>query len=230
MSSGPLVVEFCGLPGSGKSSVAAHTCRALRSAGVDAYVADLPVSAAAPRPARVLRRGSLALRQAAGGPGGASRAARVMAATRPTTRDGVALLAQLLAVQGLISQAQRGDRVALLEEGLVQTLWSVGLRSSVDRLDRLVDWLAMTTRADVVVLVDAPTGTVLDRLAARPSRHSRTQRLAPDRRLPELALGRGLLDGLLAGLPGQVLTVRNDGSVPLADLGRDTALEVLRIV
>ena len=230
MTSGPLVVEFCGLPGSGKSTLAAHTCRAMRSEGVDAYVADLPVSATAPRPARVLRRGGLALRQVSGGPGDAWQAARLVAATLPPTRDGVALLAQLLAVQELTARAQRGDRVALLEEGLVQTLWSVGLRSSVDSLDQLVDWLASTTRAKFVVLVDAPTGTVLDRLAARPSRHSRTQRLAPDRRLPELALGRGLLDGLLAGLPGEVLTVRNDGSVPLADLGRDTALKVLRAV
>ena len=230
MSSGPLVVEFCGLPGSGKSAVASHTCRAMRSEGVDAYVADLPVSAAAPRPARVLRRGGLALRQVAGGPGDAARAARVVAATRPSRWDGAALLAQLLAVQELTARARRGDRVALLEEGIVQTLWSVGLRSSVDRQDRLVDWLALTTRADVVVLVDAPTGTVLDRLAARRSRHSRTQRLAPDQRLRELTLGRGLLDGLLEGLPGDVLTVRNDGSVPLADLGRATALEVLRVV
>jgi len=230
MSNGPLVVEFCGLPGSGKSTLAAHTCRAMRSQGVDAYIADLPVSAAAPRPARVLRRGGLALRQVAGGPGDAWKAARVMAATRPSTRDGAALLTQLLAAQGLTAEARRGDRVALLEEGLVQTLWSVGLRSPVDSRDRLADWLAMTARADVVVLVDAPTGTLLHRLAARPSRHSRTQRLAPDRRLPELALGRGLLDGLLAGLPGQVLTVRNDGSVSLAELGRYTALEVLRVV
>jgi len=227
MNGGPLVVEFCGLPGAGKSSVAAHTCRALRSAGVDAYVADLAVSAAAARPARVIRRAGLALRQAAGGPSDTAQVARLVAATGQSTRDGAALLAQLLAVQRLVARARRRDGVALLEEGLVQTLWSVALRSRVDCADELNGWLATTASPDLVVLVDAPTGTVLDRLAARPSRHSRTQRLGPGELVRELGDGRRLLDRLL---PRDALTVRNDGTVPLSDLGRAAAEVVLRVV
>ena len=227
MSSRPLVVEFCGLPGSGKSSVAAHTCRALRSAGVEAYVADLAVSAAAARPARVVRRAGLALRQAVRGPSDAAQVARLVAATGQSPRDGAALLAQLLAVQRLVARARRRNGVALLEEGLVQTLWSVALRSRVDCADELDRWLATTASPDLVVLVDAPTGMVLDRLAARPSRHSRTQRLGPRELVRELGDGRRLLDRLL---PRDALTVRNDGTVPLADLGRAAAEVVLRVV
>ena len=217
MSSRPLVVEFCGLPGSGKSSVAAHTCRALRSAGVEAYVADLAVSAAAARPARVVRRAGLALRQAVRGPSDAAQVARLVAATGQSPRDGAALLAQLLAVQRLVARARRRNGVALLEEGLVQTLWSVALRSRVDCADELDRWLATTASPDLVVLVPGPSS-----LARR----------LPRRRGPagggrELGDGRRLLDRLL---PRDALTVRTDGTVPLADLGRAAAEVVLRVV
>jgi RecA/RadA recombinase len=86
-----LVVEFCGLAGSGKSALAAHTCAALRRAGDDAVLGDLPVSAAAP-PSAPVRRKVLAS-AAATEPVATTRVLRVVAATRLAPRDGVGLLA-----------------------------------------------------------------------------------------------------------------------------------------
>jgi RecA/RadA recombinase len=225
-----LVVEFCGLPGSGKSSLAAQTCLALRSAGVEARVADHAVSAAVPRRTRVRRRGSSAVAGLATRPLEAARAARLVAATRPSPRDGAALLAQLLTVQRLTSAARHRGGVVLVEEGTVQTMWSLALRAGADTLEEVRREVSAGCTADLLVVVEAPTALLLHRLEARSSRHSRTQRLDPGDRGPELERGRRLLDQLLVGLPQATLTVGNDGSTPLVALGQHTAGWVLRAV
>ena len=83
---------------------------------------------------------------------------------------------------------------------------------------------------DLLVVVQAPLDVLLRRLDDRPSRHSRTQRLAPDRRGAELERGLLLLDRLVDTVPGERITVTNNGSVPIAELGRHTAERVLRAV
>lgn len=223
-----LVVEFCGLPGSGKSSLAGQTCRAFRAAGVEAHVIDTPVSAAVPTHTRLRRRGSLALAGLAAQPLDTARAARLVAATGPSPRDGAALLAQLLTVQRLTARARLRGGVALLEEGTVQTMWSLALRSTTGTFEAIHRELTAGCGSDVVVVVEAPSDVLLGRLDRRPSRHSRTQRLPPGDRAPELEHGRRLLGQLLVGLPQTTLTVSNDGATPLAELGRHTASWVLR--
>jgi hypothetical protein len=82
---------------------------------------------------------------------------------------------------------------------------------------------------DLLVVVDAPLDVLMSRLESRPSRHSRTQRIAVDRRAPELERGRLLLDLLVDTVPCGRITVPNDGSVPIEELGRHTAEWVLRV-
>jgi len=224
----PLVVEICGLPGAGKSAIAAHTCRALLSSGIAAQVADLPMSAAAAAAARVRRRAASAAAEILSRPVESARAARLAVATSPSPRDGVALLAQWLTVQRLAARHRHG--VALIEEGPVQTLWSLALRARRDTLDDMRRCLAAGSGSDLVVVVDAPTDVLLNRLDLRSSRHSRTQLLAPACRGPELEHGRRLLDLLITDLPQERLAVVNDGSAPLIELGRRTAEWVLRAV
>jgi hypothetical protein len=223
-----LVVELCGLPGSGKSVLAAHTCAALRRSGVDAVVADLPVSAAAPASARVRRKVLAAAVAATAEPVATGRAIRVVASSRPTPRDGLGLLAQWLTVQQLQRRARARPGVWLLEEGSVQTVWSLALRASAPGAD--VAGLLEVRPPDLVVVVEAPLDVLLRRLDDRPSRHSRTQRLAADRRGAELVRGRLLLDRLVDSLPCDRFTVPNDGSVPVEELGGHIAEWVLRAV
>jgi thymidylate kinase len=224
-----VVVELCGLPGSGKSVLAAHTVAALRRAGVEAIVADLPVSAAAPTSARVRRKVLAATAEAATEPVATARTARAVTGIRPAPRDGLGLLAQWLSVRRLHRSARSRPGVSLLEEGIVQTVWSLGLRAPPGGTDpaRLLDAEAAP---DLLVVVEAPLDVLLRRLDDRPSRHSRTQRLAVDRRGPELERGRLLLDRLVDTLRCGRLTVPSDGSVPLEELGRHTAEWVLRAV
>ena len=222
-----LVVELCGLPGSGKSALAEATCAALRRHGVEAVVADLPVSAAAPASARVRRKVLAAAAAAAGDPVATARVVRAVAGSRPTPRDGLGLAAQWLTVRGLQRAARARVGVSLVEEGVVQTLWSLALRAPEDGagVPRMLDaW-----SPDLLVVVDAPLDVLLGRLESRASRHSRTQRLAVDRREPELERGRLLLDLLVDTVPCGRITVPNDGSVPIEELGRHTAEWVLRV-
>jgi energy-coupling factor transporter ATP-binding protein EcfA2 len=222
-----LVVELCGLPGSGKSTLAAHIYAALREAGVEAVVADLPVSAAAPAPARVRRKVLAASAAVVREPVAAARVVGAVTGSRPTPRDGLGLAAQWLTVRGLQRSARARAGVSLLEEGVVQTLWSLALRAPADG--------AASTRMlhawspDLLVVVDAPLDVLMSRLESRPSRHSRTQRIALDRRGPELERGRLLLDLLVDTVPCGRITVPNDGSVPIEQLGRHVAEWVLRV-
>ncbi len=222
-----LVVELCGLPGSGKSTLAAHTCAALRASGVEAVVADLPVSAAAPASARI-RRKALALAAAvAAEPVATARVVGAVTGSRPTPRDGLGLGAQWLTVRGLQRSARARAGVSLLEEGVVQTLWSLALRAPADGVDPAR--MLAAGSPDLLVVVDAPLDVLLSRLETRHSRHSRTQRLAVDRRGPELERGRLLLDLLVDAVPCGRITVPNDGSVPVERLGTRIAEWVLRV-
>jgi hypothetical protein len=223
-----LVVELCGLPGSGKSTLAAHTCAALRRSGVDAVVADLPVSASATRSARVRRKVLAAAAAAAAEPATTARGFRVVTSSRPTARDGLGLLAQWLTVQQLHRQGRARPGVRLLEEGSVQTVWSLTLRASASEADAAR--LLQLRPPDLLVVVEAPLDMLLQRLDDRPSRHSRTQRLAPDLRGAELERGRLLLDQLVATVRCDRVTVSNDGSLPVEELGQQTAEWVLRAV
>lgn len=223
-----LVVELCGLPGSGKSVLAAHTCALLQRAGIEATVADLTISAASARAARVRRKTFAAAAAAATEPIGAARAVRAVAGTRPRPREGLGFVAQWLTVRRLTEQARARPGISLIEEGRLQTAWSMALRAP-DQGRGATSLLRSTAcAADLLVVVDSPLEVLLGRLDERPSRHSRTQQLAVQHRLPELERGKVLLDHLVAIVPCAQLVVCNDGSAPLEELAAGTADWVLR--
>src|SRR5690606_11087630 len=104
----------------------------------------------------------------------------VRSARQGSVRDTAAVLVQWLAVQRLLARARGGQGVQLIEEGPLQTLWTLGLRSSAADDARLTDSVDAAARPDLLVVVDAPLDVVLGRLGHRASRHSRTQQLARD--------------------------------------------------
>ena len=134
-SSPPVVVELAGLPGSGKTTLAAHTHAALVARGMPCSIADAGISAAAATPARAARRAAWAGLEVARHPRRGVAAVRGVRATGPASvRDGVAGTVQWLAVQRLVARSRHGWGVQLMEEGPLQTLWTLGLRSREDVL------------------------------------------------------------------------------------------------
>lgn len=225
MLQGSTAVELCGLPGSGKTTLAAALEQELLRRGVPCTVVDRGVSATVGLPVRLRRRAGGALRQAARHPRATSGAAgAVLRSGQSSARDTAAYFAQWLAVRDLVAATHRSPGVHVFEEGIVQRLWTLALRGSNDVSARLWKGLGPGMRTDLVVLVDVPTPVALDRLARRDSRHSRTQHLDPALRAAELERGRRLLDELLECSPVPVVRVRGDAAP------REVVLEVTAAV
>jgi thymidylate kinase len=205
------VVELCGLPGAGKSTLARQIVAAVSARGGRCAIVDGPISAVAARPARVARRARLAAAETARHPLRSAAAARWIAASgQPSTRDIAAVLAQWLAVQRTIATARWETGVHLVEEGVVQSLWTLGLRARGDGVGRLTEGLPESARSDLIVVVEAPVEVVCDRLSARSSRHSRTQQLTGSAQLDELRRGQVLLETLLERIDVPVVRLSND--------------------
>lgn len=172
-----LVVELCGLPGSGKTTLARETVARLRSAGRPARVVDRRVSAAVPPLARVSRKAGTVASVLARTPAQALVDARLLGHLQSDRRDRLAVPAQWLLARSLVAEAHHDRGTAILEEGLVQALWTAAFqaRRPCDG-PTLVGLASRVPRAHVVVHIDVPADLALSRLRRRTSQHSRVQR------------------------------------------------------
>lgn len=202
------VVELCGLPGAGKSTLARSLVEVLATAGVEVRVLDTPLSASVTPRVRAARRLALASSAAVRWPVRSARSASWFASGGQSPADAAAAYVQWLAVQGIVHRSRRDATLHLLEEGAVQTMWTAQLRASRP-LSAGSAWALVppSARSDAVLLVDVPVETASARLARRRSQHSRTQLLAADARRAELRLGQDLLEDLLARCPLPVIRV-----------------------
>jgi thymidylate kinase len=104
--------------------------------------------------------------------------------------------------------------VHILDEGVVQSLWSVGVRGDVDPVQEALQAPGAAPTADVLVLLSVPPEVAAERLLARTSRHSRLQQLAAEDALATIQRGEKLLDRLVQwwttrpGVPGELFVVR----------------------
>lgn len=171
-----VIIEFFGLPGAGKSVVAAELVEALRADGDPAYLASSVTGPDARTGLRYLRKGVEILGVLLRRP----RASFVLLYSlhRSGQRSTVQTLkrwADFMVAQGLMISSRSPGSV-ILDQGILQAIWSIGLQGDLKGpLDSLVanrlDWRL----PDVVVVVQAPIDEIVARLVSRPSRHSRLQ-------------------------------------------------------
>ena len=214
----PLVIELCGLPGAGKTTVAGDLVSCLADQGVAARVVDRHLSADVSRPLRLSRKATTLARVVAADPGREVAAARLLGSGQSNRRDTIALPVQWWVAKDVLARSRLLTGVAVAEEGLVQALWSAGLRARPGSLDELacLAQTASAAAADVVVHLDVPVQVALHRLRTRRSRHSRVQRLGEHEQAAALGLGDTLLRELLeqwrSRQLSQVLTVDGESS------------------
>jgi predicted kinase len=223
------VVEFCGLPGAGKSTIARALVASLRLRGIPTTEVMAPIGPTAPRGARIRRKTAVIARGVATRGGVGIVTNLVVRSGQADARDRLARPANLLVVRDAVRRARSREGVHVLDQGPVQEWWSAALRADDARV---LAWAAADRApgADLIVRVDAPFDVLAARLARRGARQSRLEAIAGPALEAELARGAALLDAVCAQVlasPGadRPRLVRVDGFGPGAV---DTVGEALR--
>lgn len=232
------IIEFCGLPGSGKSYVADLVFHALTGKGIRASLEMEQVDPSVATFVRVGRKLRLMGAQILARPAHSLHVVgRVVRSAQCDPSDALSTSVQWLVSQRLLAGARRTGGVHLFDEGVVQALWSIGLRGHVEGVLRLLNEGGSWIAPDLVVVVEAPVGVVEERLATRKTRHSRTQRLANEEQGEELREGEALLGDLMdwwrasvSGSSSRVVQICNGGDeLALPEVARVAAsIESLR--
>ena len=175
-----VIVEFCGIPGVGKSSVAHAVAAALATSGRSV---DEPLAFVAPslsRSRRLRRKLRLAALETLTHPVSSGTLAIAVARSGQSVGDFVHRAQNWLVVRALFRRSRGRSGVHLFDQGLVQELCSIGYRG---------DWRAALQSAapgaddlapDLIVRVTAPLEVVQRRLAARAGSQSRLESLDQD--------------------------------------------------
>ncbi len=179
MSADVSVIEFTGIPGVGKSTLSRRTAAMIASE----YPRVMePISRNEDRSNlyRILSKGRYAAESTLRRPRTTINAIRDIRATeQPTTIDFVRVAFNFQYVAGVVTRARSTACITLLDQGLYQALWSIGLCSPADwsnLFDRFENLLSRTA-PDLVVLVEAEHETITERLR---SREDGDTRFAPD--------------------------------------------------
>jgi hypothetical protein len=189
------VVEFCGLPGAGKSTLARAVVAQLRLRAIPTTDVMVTLGPDAGRAARVARKVG-AIGRAAFEPGSAALAANVgLRSGQRHARDRFARPANLLVVRHVVRRAHGRPGIHILDQGPVQEWWSAALRADDATVLGLAE-VDPAERSDLLVRIDAPLDLLVERLGARGPRQSRLEGLDPGDRLRELKRGELLLDSL----------------------------------
>lgn len=212
-----VIVELCGLPGAGKSSLAS----ALGNVQ-DGLPLARPTRGIAPdvKATRRLARklGLVAVETIRRPVLEAEIARRIGRSGQPGRMEAVSRWVQWASTQSLMGSARRSPQVHLFDEGVVQALWSLGLRGDpAGTLGTLGGSVSRWSFPDVVVVLDPPVELLARRLRDRRSAHSRLQRLSDDAELhAELVRGRALLERLItwwrSAAPAEASVIRIAGA------------------
>lgn len=193
-----LVVELAGIPGSGKSRRVRALADGLTARGIVVRTPQAPLGPSTPRGLRLARKAAACGAAAVGSP---ATTTRILRAVHRSGQSGPADLAgrtvQWLVAQHVTSAGQGRQGVSLVDEGLIQCLWSIGLRGDVEPVLSAIAASRRVHAPDMVVVTRVPPELAAERLTARSSRHSRTQLLPEADRLAELQRGDRLLGHLV---------------------------------
>jgi hypothetical protein len=182
-SARPLVVEFVGLPGVGKSHATRLVAKALAAAGTPVRSAALRVNHELGAFQRVVYKSSLAVSEIVRSPVDALRVGRALIRSgQENPFDVVRLSYNWFFLLGLSRRARSRAAVELLDEGIVQQLWSIGFAGGERAIRECSATLLRGSAGahaipDVVVVVEAPLEVIESRLVTRRSGAGRVDRM-----------------------------------------------------
>ncbi|MDG5759867.1 AAA family ATPase [Natronococcus sp. A-GB1] len=167
---GTATVEFFGVPGAGKSTIARRLAERLAATGRPVSEPTYELAHQVSSARRYLAKSGYAATGTVRHPRRALAAARAIAESgQPSSRTLVKTTFNWLYVAGVLESRTSGE-LQVLDQGLAQAAWSVGLGAERDRTTSLcelaVDALSRTGPS-MVVVVDLAPETVRERLAGR---------------------------------------------------------------
>lgn len=221
-------VEFFGLPGSGKTTIAREVFAMLARRYPELIYAPRLLRDEAGTVVRTAAKLRLIVHEIARGGTWTEAIGRTIAIRQPHRRDSLRAAFTVATVGSLYANFQRRHLGAVLDQGLLQALWSVQLRA---RDDETCGALAIGMLKDAAcsgrfhIAVETPREVCVARLQARLSKHSRMQDPGADQRLWDKAelLRQTILSDLRAanlrqGIPDRIFTI--DGTAdPRATAG-----------
>jgi thymidylate kinase len=219
-----VLVEFFGLPGSGKSTLSRLVADRLRTRGLCVEEVTYELGHQRRELARLFAKLSILSRFLAARPRHALTASVRVAGTRQETWSDLGKsLFNWLFIASLAAQKRSPVRITMLDQGIAQALWSVDFaaRQQTGLNLLLVEVQRTALVPDLIIHVRTDLRVLGDRLAARTSRFSRLDALARDRPALRRAEARG--DAILARLRAdgaRVIEVANEDREDLASSAR----------
>ncbi len=163
-----VIVEFVGLPGVGKSTLSRAVAAKLTSRGTEVHEPnDKRDTYSTPR--RIASKAQFASQSLLSSPKTALTTTRSVSQTdQQSFIDLIRVLFNLHYVTGVTITFQSRDSVTLLDQGIYQARWSVGLQSTqpITEAIETVD-IPVHLAPDLVVFVEATDKTIANRLNSR---------------------------------------------------------------
>ena len=198
-----LVVEFVGMPGSGKSTLSRRAAELLEARGLKVTQPSYPLAHGIPRAARLALKSRLVALELLAHPLRSLRAVRAIQASgqgRPA--DAGRMTFNWLLVTRLMSHPPASGDLHFYDQGILQALWSIAYGGAPGAAARAAARLEEgLPRPDAVVVVRASEDTVRRRLDSRLDRDSRLDDTGPDGGLA-IARGARVFEEVMAVLSG----------------------------
>ena len=172
-----ICVEFFGLPGSGKSTIARAAHASLSKIDPDMAFSPALLRDGAGVSVRVAAKLRLILAEIFGNRAILDLTRRALVTPQPSLRDRLRTTFTVATVAALYSSRRRHRQGAVLDQGLLQAIWSVQLRRPIanggDLVSDMIKSAAQSRR--IYVLVETPAEICAKRLVTRGPKHSRMQ-------------------------------------------------------
>lgn len=185
-----MLIEFFGLPGSGKTTLSHIVASLLAAKGINVSESTYNIDCNQYKYARLLVKLFHFVHYFGHNPYQGKISLTSIAATKQATAtDLCKSLLNWMYISSLSSGKRSNGQIAILDQGIAQALWSIGLAAQHEAwLDLVMNHSQSNMlKPDLIVYVRADHQTIIERLSARQVRTSRLDHIGQDRRLLQQA-------------------------------------------